>query len=270
MSRLIKAEIFKLRKRSMTLVLLFILLGAIILLLSIMQTVAQSNGQGVHFLKDAISSVVLIFSSVGLILAVILVADNTGSEYRWNTLRPYLLCSESRLKMFSAKLITAVIFIIAGMLIGVLTAVLLGIIFTAIRGFSWDLSFFTLSFIGRQLLTFLRTLYVILPYALLAFLFAVLGRSTAAGIGLGIGVSVVESIFTGLMPLAHGWLGKIPNYLLTINVQVINSLAQSDTLRMGTNSHLPSPLHAFIVVAIYCVVFIAISFALFQKRDVTG
>ena len=64
-----------------------------------------------------------------------------GSEYSWNTIRPYLLCSESRLKMFTAKLIAAAIFIVAGMIIGLIIAILLGSFFTAIRGFSWDMGF---------------------------------------------------------------------------------------------------------------------------------
>jgi ABC-2 type transport system permease protein len=293
MTRLIRAEIFKLRKRSMTYILLAILVGFIVLILSISQaTVLNSttavtidnNGVSstevipvaaadVHFLEDIITSVMSILGSIGMILAVVLVANGMGSEYSWNTIRPYLLCSESRLKMFTAKLITAGIFIITGMIIGVLTAVLLGVLFTAIRGFSWDMSFVTLSYTGHQLLTFARTLYVMLPYILLAFLFTVLGRSTAAGIGFGIGASVLESIITGLLLMAHGWLAKIPHYLLSTNIQAINALSQSSLkLTMGTNinTQIPSAPHAFIVLAVYCVVFIAVSFTLFQKRDVTG
>jgi len=51
---------------------------------------------------------------------VVLVANGMGSEYSWNTIRPYLLCSESRLKMFTAKLIAAAVFIVAGMISGCL------------------------------------------------------------------------------------------------------------------------------------------------------
>ena len=289
MTMLIKAEIFKLRKRSMTYILLLILIGFIVLVLSIMQATALSSNAttvttgnnavtlmpavaaDVHFLKDAITSVMSILGTIGLVLAVVLVANGMGSEYSWNTIRPYLLCSESRLKMFTAKLIVAAIFIVAGMIIGLLTAILLGVLFTAIRGFSWDLSFVTMSFLGHQSLNFVRAVYVMLPYVLLAFLFAVLGRSTAAGIGFGIGASFLESIITGLMQMAHGWLAKIPNYLISTNVTVINSLAQSyNTIKVGTNIQTPSVLHAFIVLAVYSVAFIAISFTLFQKRDVTG
>lgn len=270
----------------MTYILLLILIGFIVLVLSIMQATALNNTTGasttvipvvatnVPFLEDTIKSVMSILGSIGMILAVVLVANGMGSEYSWNTIRPYLLCSESRLKMFTAKLIAAAVFIVAGMIIGVLIAVLLGAFFTAIRGFSWDMSFLTMSFTGHQLLTFVRALYVMLPYTSLAFLLTVLGRSTAAGIGFGIGASVLESIITGLMLMAHGWLAKIPNYLLTPNIQKINSLAQSSgglTIHMGSNSSTtPTTLHAFIVLAVYCVAFIAIAFIIFRKRDVTG
>jgi ABC-type transport system involved in multi-copper enzyme maturation permease subunit len=71
--------------------------------------------------------------------------------------------------------------------------------------------------------------------------------------------------------MTHGWLAKIPNYLLSINVAKINSLSQSSaTIQVGTSTQTPSALHAFIVLAVYCIVFIAISFTIFQKRDVTG
>jgi ABC-type transport system involved in multi-copper enzyme maturation permease subunit len=73
--------------------------------------------------------------------------------------------------------------------------------------------------------------------------------------------------------MTHGWLAKIPNYLLSINVSKINSLAQSSggvTINIGSSSTAPSALHAFIVLAVYCVAFTAISYTIFQKRDVTG
>ena len=84
---------------------------------------------------------------------------------------------------------------------------------------------------------------------------------------------MAESIITGVLSMTHGWLAKIPNYLLSINVSKINSLAQTSggvNINIGSNSTAPSALHAFIVLAVYCVVFTAISFTLFRNRDVTG
>ena len=288
MARLIRAEIYKLRKRSMTYVLLLILIGLFALIISITQattptvttvtngitTTAPALAANVQFLQGVVtSSIAMLGGIVGVVLAVVLVANGMGSEYGWNTIRPYLLCSESRSKMFASKLIADAIFVMAGMIIGVITVILLGILFTAIRGYSWNLGASTLSFTGSQLLDFTRTFYVILPYALLAFLFTVLGRSTAAGIGFGIGASVLETIITGLLSSAHGWLAKIPDYLLSINVSKITSLSGASggvTVYGGPNTPMVTSLHSFVVIAVYCVVFTAIAYTIFQRRDVTG
>ena len=268
MARLIRAEIYKLRKRSMTYILLSILIGLFALIMSITQATALSstttttvvNGvtstqavpvvaANVQFLQGAItSSIAMLGGIIGVVLAVVLVANGMGSEYGWNTIRPYLLCSESRSKVFTSKLIADAIFVVTGMIIGVITVILLSVLFTAIRGFSWSLGAGTLSFTGNQLLDFVRAFYVMLPYTLLAFLFTVLGKSTAAGIGFGIGASVLESIITGLLSIAHGWLAKIPDYLLSPNISKITSLSGASsgvTVRAGTNTPVPSSLHDF-------------------------
>jgi len=288
MARLIRAEIYKLSKRSMTYILLLILIGLFALILSITQattptattvtngitTTAPAVAANVQFLQGVVtSSIAMLGGIIGVVLAVVLVANGMGSEYGWNTIRPYLLCSESRSKMFASKLIADAIFIVAGMIICVITVILLGVLFTAIRGYSWNLGASTLSFTGSQILDFTRAFYVILPYALLAFLFTVLGRSTATGIGFGIGASVIELIVTGLLASAHGWLAKIPNYMLSINVSKITSLSGTSggvTISGGPNTPIASSLHAFIVVAVYCVVFTALSYIIFLRRDVTG
>jgi ABC-2 type transport system permease protein len=288
MARLIRAEIYKLSKRSMTYILLLILIGLFALIVSITEAnpsimTTETNGinttvpavaANIQFLQGAITSTIAMLGGfIGVVLAVVLVANGMGSEYGWNTIRPYLLCSESRSKMFASKLIADAIFVVAGMIIGVITVILLGVLFTAIRGYSWNLGASTLSFTGSQLLDFTRTFYVILPYALLAFLFTVLGRSTAAGIGFGIGASVIELIITGLLSGAHGWLAKIPDYLLSINVSKITSLSGASggvTVYGGPNTPMVTSLHSFVVIAVYCVVFTAIAYTIFQRRDVTG
>ena len=272
----------------MTYILLLILIGLFALILSITQATAPTtttlnNGvittvpaaaANIQFLQGAITSTIAMLGGlIGVVLTVVLIANGMGSEYAWNTIRPYLLCSESRSKMFTSKLIADAIFIVSGMIIGVITVILLGVLFTAVRGFSWNLSASTLSFTGHQLLNFVRAFYVILPYALLAFLFTVLGKSTAAGIGFGIGASVIELIITGLLSNAHGWLAKIPDYLLSTNISKITSLSGATsgvTIRAGNSTPAPSSPHAFIVLAVYCVVFTALAYTIFQRRDVTG
>ena len=72
-----------------------------------------------------------------------------------------------------------------------------------------------------QFLQFWRTFFIIMPFALLGFLMAIVGRSAMPGIATGIGVVFLEEIITAFMRLAGGWIAKVPDYLLNANVSAI-------------------------------------------------
>jgi len=286
-TRLISAELFKLRKRLMTRVLLFVLVGIMIvlylLLLAVSKITIPVHGseeigtiQNLLGLPLALPFALAILSSFGTILAVILIASSVGTEYSWRTLRTMLICSESRLKLLGAKLVAAGILILIGMVVGLATGFLMSLITTAIGGYSFDFSFATGGYLWDQFLQFWRTFYVLMPYALLGFLFAVVGRSAMPGIALGVGIFFLESIITTFMIFAGGWIAKIPDYLLAANVRAITALSnlpQGVGMGMGGNNlsgQMPGVIHAFTTLAIYSLVFIVIAFYLFRKRDVTG
>jgi ABC-2 type transport system permease protein len=284
--RLIGAEIFKLRKRLMTKVLLFVLIGIIIilylLLLAVSNVTIPAHGQQIEQeiqnllgLPVAIPFALSILSSFGSVLSVILLASSMGNEYNWRTIRTIVICSESRFKLLGAKLISAAIYIFLGLLIGVVAGFIMSLITTAIGGYSFNFDFLTGSYVWDQFLQFWRTYYVLLPYVLLGFLFAIVGRSAMPGIALGIGIFFLESIITTFMVLAGGWIAHIPDYLLYFNVRSITSMANlpgqlgSGMAFGGGAISLPTPTHAFITLGIYSVVFLIIAFYLFRRRDVT-
>lgn len=287
MTRLISAELFKLRKRLMTRVLLFVLVGIMIvlylLLLAVSKVAIPVHGseeigtiQNLLGLPLALPFALSILSSLGTILAVILIASSVGTEYSWRTMRTMLICSESRLKLLGAKLVAAGILILIGMVIGLATGFLMSLITTAIGGYSFDFSFMTGGYLWDQFLQFWRTFYVLMPYALLGFLLAVVGRSAMPGIALGIGIFFLESIITAFMSLAGGWIARIPDYLLSANVRAItaqSNLPQGMSMGMGGNGlsdQLPELWLAFVILAGYSLFFIGLAFYLFRKRDVTG
>lgn len=287
MTRLISAELFKLRKRRMTSVLLFVLVGVMIvlylLLLAVSKTTIPAHGseeietvQNLLGLPLALPFALSILSSLGTILAVILIASSVGTEYNWRTLRTMLICSESRLKLLGAKLVAAGILILTGMVVGLAVGFLMSVITTAIGGYAFDFGFMTSGYLWDQFLQFWRTFYVLMPYALLGFLLAVAGRSAMPGIALGIGIFFLESIVTTLMTLAGGWIAKIPDYLLAANVRAITALGnlpQGIGMGMGggdLSSQTPEVWQATGTLAIYSLAFIALGFYLFRKRDVTG
>ena len=128
MNKLIKAELFKLRKRGMTWILLYIMVGIMILinmLLFAISKITLPNGgaQGMAVLQSILnlsSSVpfsLTIISSFGAVMAVILMASSVGNEYNWRTIRIALISSEGRLKLLAAKLISVVTLVVILMLV---------------------------------------------------------------------------------------------------------------------------------------------------------
>ncbi len=283
MTRLISAELFKLRKRSMTTILLLIMIGIIVVLYLILLAISNvalpggqraGNIQTLLGLPGALPFALALMATFGSALAVVLAASMMGNEYNWRTIRTMVISSESRAKLIAAKLVTVFVYILIGLVIGMVAGFLMSLLTTAIGGYKFDFSFFTGSYAWDQFLQFWRTVYIMMPYVLLSFLFAVIGRSAMPGIAVGIGVFFLEGIITTLMRTAGGWVASIPDYLINANFDAINRLNDlpgqiGGAFGGGGNVQLPSVTHAAITLAIYIVVFVAAAFYTFNKRDVT-
>ena len=284
LGRMIGAEFLKLRKRQMTWVLLSILVGIIVLvnllLLAISKVKTPGTGIGAGNiaallgLQSAVPFAFSMIASFGTVLAIILTASSMGGEYNWKTIRPALVSSESRFKFLVAKLVSLGILILIGMLIAVIAGFIMVLITTGLGGNAYSFGFLTGSYVWTQFLQYWRTFYVIMPFALLGFMMAIVGRSAMPGIATGIGVVFLEAIITTFMTAAGGWIAKVPAYLLNANMTAITALNKLPGRfgggGGGTDTTIPSLTHAFVILGLYSVIFLVFSFYLFRNRDVTG
>ena len=261
----------------MTWVLLSVLIGIVVIFYVVLfhiskATIPTHGYQETLGLPMVIPFVLSILVPFGIILSVILITSSIGTEYNWHTIRTMLIWSESRFKLLGAKLIAVGILMLIGMVVGLAAGFIMSLITTAIGGYVFDFSFATGGYLWDQFLQFWRTFYVLIPYMLLGFLFAVIGRSSIPGLVLGIGEFFLESMIAALLRLAGGWIAKIPDYLLTVNVNAINTLSDvpPKVLVVGNPGQMSGLPHAFATVAVYNMVFIMIAFYLFRKRDLTG
>ncbi len=123
----------------------------------------------------------------------------------------------------------------------------------------------------------LRAGYAIVPYGLLAFCLAVVGRSTTLGVA-GIivfmfGESLLLAILGGIGGTAADAralsMGHNVMALLAVNrigsFQDYNAFSPRDR---PLASELPDPGVAALVLALYCLAFLAIAFWVFRRRDV--
>jgi ABC-2 type transport system permease protein len=267
MDRLISAELFKIRKRWMP----WILLGILVAFLSLLYLISY-RGLGTRLeaspdqytFPDAYGTVLFLAQSIGGVLLVILAASVIGNEYGWGTAKGMLTRIGNRYHYLAAKMVVLLIVVLLGLVISLVVGSILAS-YTTIRingGISTD--FLTASFAASLAKMFGWTFLALCAYVLLAILVAVLGRSAALGIGVSIGYYFVERIIIAILLAQEGsWLAKVPQYMLGQNVNAVMSFSHFGETPVG----LPSSLHGTVYLLIYCLVFVVLSFHLFQQRD---
>ena len=287
MDRLIAAEFFKLRKRMMTWVLALIMVGLVILLYSVLwstsvrvSTFGERHGftgfdlRHALFAPNAIPYGLQMVGSFGAILAMILAAGSIGSEYAWGTVRVAATASSGRMRMLAAKLIVIFGLVAVGTLLAVAVAMVYGFVIAAYYN-SLSLDFLTNTFVRDQLASYGRTLLVMAPYVSLAFAVAVIGRSTLAGVGSGLGIAFIEPIVGELMRLGGSPWKDMPKFFLSTNRQVVmlqNKLPEVLPRIGGGGDGGPtgafSPLGAEMLLLAYTAAFICLALVVFRRRDI--
>ena len=289
MTRLLAVEFFKLRKRMMTWILAILMVGLVILLYSILWSVsghvttfgenAQFTGEDLRralFLQTSVPFSLQVVASFGTIFAMILAAGAVGSEYSWGTVRLMATAASGRVRLMAAKLLVVGGLVAASALLAVAVGLIYSSIITVTNGGS-DFSFVTPGFVRDQAESFGRTLFVMTPYVTLAFAIAAIGRSTLAGVGAGIGIAFIEPIVNGLMRMASNPWKEIPNYMINANADVV--LLQNkvpEVIRFGSSDqaiadyHFNGTTEAMVILAAYSVVFVALAFFVYRRRDITA
>ncbi|HYM16525.1 MAG TPA: ABC transporter permease [Dehalococcoidia bacterium] len=284
MDRLIAAEFFKLRKRMMTWVVLLIAVGLVVLLYTVLWSTSvrvahfgegnQYTGIDLRralFLPGAVPYGLQVVGTFGAILAMILAAGSIGSEYAWGTVRLMATAASGRVRLLSAKLLVVCGLTAVGTLIVVLAALAYSLVIALYYGGA-STSFLSATFVRDQLEAYGRTLLVLAPYVTLAFSVAVIGRSTLAGVGTGMGVAFAEPLIDGLLRTAGSPWKNVPNYLLNANRQIVllQNKVPAVLPRLGGRGDVTSlsPPMAGLLLAGYAVAFIALALIVFRRRDI--
>jgi len=276
----IRTELFKLRKRKMTWIMIIVLAAFFCLIFFSVYGITANPPErmpqeGLETMRNLITfpdAFKMIFStaqSIGAILLTIIVASSVGNEYGWGTIRQTLIRKGIRYQYVVSKLVAFIVYALIGIVIAFIIGFCLALLTTQwINGaLNWD--FMTVSYIGELFTMYGWTFYGLFVYILLAILLSLVGRSAIVGIGGTLGYYFVESIAISIFNQSGGWLSEIPNYLIGHNISAILPTAMMQG-PFASSGALPSTLYASTVLAIYCVVFLGLSLYLFKRRDVTA
>lgn len=109
-----------------------------------------------------------------------------------------------------------------------------------------------------------RSWFTMMPYLTLAFMVALLTKSSAAGISVASAILFLEGQILSLVAAAGGVLERIPELFLSKNVEALLAV---DT--ESGQADMPGPWQAAAVLSLYIVAFLAMAFWSFRRRDVT-
>ncbi|MCH8901830.1 MAG: ABC transporter permease subunit [Chloroflexi bacterium] len=282
--RVLAAELLKVRKRWLPYVLFLVMVigvAAHIWLLGYATWADENNAFDAFFHAETLRTFVLPHALPALLqsgqfwgsmLVGILTASVVGTEYSWGTARQALLRGQTRSEYLTLKLIGLVMMASVGLLAALGIGILFSLMASAIAGeeVSGSTSF------GAAILMVLRAGYTIMPYGLLAFALTTVSRSTTLGVAGSVIFVVLEAIMIAVFSgIGTAWSETARAFLPGHNVAAIlsaNRIDEGAFFSLAPREQLlpvslPDPTVAALVLALYCLVFLAISYAVFQRRD---
>ena len=283
MTRLVLTELVKMRKRWLPYILFLVMVGGVSMIVWLggygewHSAEFETRNQAFHTFAFPWSLVALLDSGQfwGSFLIGVLIASGVATEYNWGTVRQALVRGQTRRQYLTMKLLGLALMSAVMLLATLAIGVLLSLIATAIADEPITLDVRDGPSGPEVALIILRAGYGILPYALLAFCLTVISRSTAMGVAgtlmFVIGEAILIASLAGLggpAPVIRACLiGHNVNSLIAANaigtVQY-NSLAFRE---LPVASELPPPTTAALLVAAYCAFVLAITYTIFQRRD---
>ena len=289
MLRLLRSEIYRLRRRWMPWILLVFI--AVIPFLFYFLIWASVNAQlqavrsgtlpappgGTAQLDETLRMIapdrvaqfgVSIVGGLGSVMLIVFAASHVGTEFGWGTFRTLLAHGASRSGFLVSKAASLLLYVILFMIVGTVAAIGASYTVSAVAGIPVGPGV-DVPEVARVAT---KISYTFLPYMALALAIAVWSKSAGAGIASGLVVYFAESIVAGILVSLNKDYAQIVNWGLSRNASALTRTVSGQggpTSQDPTASTLPDPTQAAIVLAIYMVIFLALAYWRLRSRDVT-
>jgi ABC-2 type transport system permease protein len=251
--RLVVNEQQKIYARLRTWIMLAILVLSVISLGALMKFVINAGiGHVLTFMDMAVS-----LSSLVFIFTIILAGDIVASEFSWGTIKLLLIRPASRSKILLSKYVSVLLFLVVQLVLVLVFSYFTGLLFFGVSG-PLNPGFSVGELLGNYGLETLR----IVMAATMAFMISTVFRSSSLAIGISIFLMfTATSIVAVLARLNYSWV----KYVLFANTDLTPYFS-------GGKPIVPGMTLGFSVtmLVIYWVLFYAISWFIFTRRDVAG
>ncbi|MEK3875525.1 MULTISPECIES: ABC transporter permease [unclassified Paenibacillus] len=220
-----------------------------------------TNGSDVVGLWDSFRTTVAIAFFLNTIFTALVAADSVAGEFTWGTIKLLLIRPWSRSKILLSKYISLVIFSLVSTGVLILFGYGSAFIFSSgAAGITGDMVMGWGQ--GEYVFMLILCSYIeLFLTAAIAFMISSVFRSSGLAIVLSLSIMFTKDIFIAIFnPDRYEWA----NYLIFAHMNLSNYLV-SDTGPGGATLGF-----AIAVLAVYYVVFMAVSWIVFRKRDVAA
>lgn len=270
MFNLLSSELFRLRKRSQSWILFGIAVALIALIYGgfVIAGLATSGQESADLREQATFSnfaefgIAMAVGFFGSVMLIIIAAGMMGNEFSWNTLRPLVARAKSRASLLTAKYVALLIYTVVFVLALSLVVAGMFLIGSQVVG---EPSGFSMSVLWEGIEYALKLTYTNLPYLGLAFLLATAFKSNAAGIAGALGLSFIEQPIFLLLSFASDFFERIEKWGISYNVAEFSGFTGADIATGGGIDY-----RAGAILGVYTIIFVAISYIVFLRRDVTS
>jgi len=206
-------------------------------------------------------------STFVILLGAVVGASLGGADWTSNTMATLLTWEPRRVRVFLERALVVAVFVIAITLFLQITFALLFWLLTATRGVT---AILPPSFLGDVAATMLRVSAMGAAFALVAYVIAMVGRSTVSSLGVIFGYLILfEGVIVGFRESVQGSL-FVRAAVVVIGQQPILMEPRNVPLGPGTQPIvLMDVTKAWVVIGVYVAVLGALSLVQFRRRDVT-
>lgn len=251
--RLVQNEQMKIYNRSRTWIMFGILTLTVILYALMFKYVMESGvNSALPFMSMTTSLSFLVF-----VFSVIVAGDSVASEFTWGTIKLLLIRPATRAKILAAKYVSVVLFLITALLALFVVSYFVGLLFFGLGGAASEAG----NFPGIAKVYSIKFIDLLM-FVSLAFMISTVFRSSSLAIGLSIFLMfTANGIVFFLAGFKYNWV----KYTLFANTDLSPYLLGGEPIVKGMTLGF-----SVAMLVVYWIVFYAISWLIFTKRDIAG
>ena len=285
MGSLLAAELLKMRKRWLPYGLLLFMIGGTAIIIWLGGYADWQGSEDAEFKQSALRAFAMPYSIPALldsgqfwgsVFVAVLVASVVATEYNWGTVRQALIRGQSRTQYVLVKLAALVLFSALSLLVALGVGIGFSVLATSLADLPITLDVLDGPSFAEVILMVLRAGYAVIPYGMLAFCLAVVGRSTAIGAAGVMAYVIAESIAIAIFNESSiSVLRDLRDVLPGHHAQALigaNRIGSGDYNHLSFRelpvpSELPDPNFAAFVLGLWSLALLSIALYVFRRRD---